>query len=103
MGLRTVAGLAACALFAAAQRTFTIDASAPIGTPLNVPLLDCVGSGHSALALRADYQEHLARAQRDIGFKHIRGHGLLGERGGGRMTLPLQGVKMTRPRFQTTT
>ena len=29
------------------------------------------------MALRADYREHLARVQRDIGFKHIRGHGLL--------------------------
>lgn len=27
--------------------------------------------------MRADYREHLARVQRDIGFKHIRGHGLL--------------------------
>ena len=44
---------------------------------LNLPLLDCVGSGHGSLALRADYRDHLAKVQRDIGFKHIRGHGLL--------------------------
>jgi hypothetical protein len=55
---------------------FTVDTSAPISVPLNQPLLDCVGSGHSVLALRADYQEHLTRVQRDIGFAHIRGHGL---------------------------
>jgi hypothetical protein len=62
---------------AAAATTFTIDASSPIATPLNFPLLDCVGSGHGTLALRADYQAHLAQVQKDIGFKHIRGHGLL--------------------------
>ena len=62
---------------AASATTFSIDASAPIATPLNFPLLDCVGSGHGTLALRADYQAHLAQVQRDIGFKHIRGHGLL--------------------------
>lgn len=29
------------------------------------------------MTLRADYREHLARFQRDVGVKHIRGHGLL--------------------------
>ncbi len=37
----------------------------------------CVGTGRLALALRQDYQESLALAQREIGFRHIRGHGLL--------------------------
>jgi len=44
---------------------------------LNFPILDCVGSGHGSLALRQDYREALQRVQRDIGFRHIRGHGLL--------------------------
>lgn len=74
-----MAALIFCALLSstAAAVTFTADASAPIATELNFPLLDCVGSGHGTLALRADYQEHLTNVQRDIGFKHIRGHGLL--------------------------
>ena len=44
-------------------------------TALNFPILDCVGSSHGSMALRADYREHLTRVQRDIGFKRIRGHG----------------------------
>ena len=56
--------------------TFTVDTSAS-PAQLNFPILDCVGSGHGALALRSDYRQQLANVQRDIGFKHIRGHGLL--------------------------
>ena len=37
----------------------------------------CVGSGHATLALRADWQAHLAQAQRDLGFKYVRFHGIL--------------------------
>jgi xylan 1,4-beta-xylosidase len=37
---------------------------------------ECVGTGRLALALRRDYQESLAMARRDIGFRFIRGHGL---------------------------
>jgi xylan 1,4-beta-xylosidase len=37
----------------------------------------CVGTGRLNLALRSDYRDSLARAQRDIGFRYIRGHGLL--------------------------
>jgi xylan 1,4-beta-xylosidase len=65
---------------AAQPLSFTIDASAPItATPLNLPLLDCVGVGHAALMLRADLQEHLRNVQRDIGFARIRGHGILND------------------------
>ena len=46
---------------------------------LYFPILDCIGSGHGSLALRADYRAHLAKVQHDIGFKHIRGHGLLND------------------------
>jgi xylan 1,4-beta-xylosidase len=35
----------------------------------------CVGSGHSALALRADYQAQLKRCVRDLGFQRVRFHG----------------------------
>ena len=36
-----------------------------------------VGSGHMSLTLRADWRQHLAMARRDLGVRHIRGHGLL--------------------------
>ena len=39
----------------------------------------CVGTGRLNLALRADYQDSLAKVQRDIGFRYIRGHGLLSD------------------------
>jgi xylan 1,4-beta-xylosidase len=68
----------AASLAGAAPAAFTIDASAP-GWPLDFPFLDCVGSSHGAMALRADYREHLTNVQRDIGFKAVRGHGLLSD------------------------
>jgi xylan 1,4-beta-xylosidase len=39
----------------------------------------CVGTGRVELALRRDYQDSLALLQRDIGFRYIRGHGLLSD------------------------
>jgi xylan 1,4-beta-xylosidase len=36
-----------------------------------------VGSGHMSLTLREDWRQHLRMAARDLGVKHIRGHGLL--------------------------
>ena len=36
-----------------------------------------VGSGHAALALRADWQAQLRRCHRELGFRHVRFHGLL--------------------------
>ncbi|MER7456672.1 xylan 1,4-beta-xylosidase [Micromonospora sp. NPDC126480] len=38
-----------------------------------------VGTGRFDLALRRDYQDSLALVQREIGFRHIRGHGLLSD------------------------
>ena len=40
---------------------------------------ECVGTGRLNLALRADYQESAALVQREIGFRYIRGHGLLSD------------------------
>ncbi len=40
---------------------------------------ECVGTGRFELALRRDYQDSLATVQRDIGFRHIRGHGLFSD------------------------
>jgi xylan 1,4-beta-xylosidase len=39
----------------------------------------CVGTGRFDLALRRDYQESLRLVQQEIGFRHIRGHGLLSD------------------------
>jgi xylan 1,4-beta-xylosidase len=36
-----------------------------------------VGSCHAPLALRADWQEHLRRCRRELGFRRVRFHGLL--------------------------
>lgn len=38
---------------------------------------ECVGSGHLGLAERADWREHLTMAADIIGFKYLRGHGIL--------------------------
>jgi len=50
----------------------------PLG-PLPDAWRTCVGTGRLNLALRADYRESLATVQRDIGFRYIRGHGLLSD------------------------
>jgi xylan 1,4-beta-xylosidase len=36
-----------------------------------------IGSGHATLALRADWQRQLTRCRRELGFAHVRFHGLL--------------------------
>ncbi|MDQ6736928.1 MAG: beta-xylosidase [Gemmatimonadota bacterium] len=36
-----------------------------------------IGSGHAALALRADWQGQLARCRRELGIRYVRFHGLL--------------------------
>ena len=36
----------------------------------------CVGTGRMGLALTREYQEQLKLVQQEIGFRHIRGHGL---------------------------
>jgi xylan 1,4-beta-xylosidase len=38
-----------------------------------------VGSCHAPLALRADWQAHLARCRLELGFRHVRFHGLLSD------------------------
>ena len=39
----------------------------------------CVGTGRMGLALTKEYQDELRVVQEEIGFKHIRGHGLFCE------------------------
>ncbi len=36
----------------------------------------CVGTGRTGLALGKEYLDELSLVQEEIGFKHIRGHGL---------------------------
>jgi xylan 1,4-beta-xylosidase len=38
-----------------------------------------VGSGHATLALRADWQRQLTRCRRELGFRHVRFHGILSD------------------------
>ena len=38
-----------------------------------------VGSDHAPVALRADWQKQLERAHRELGFRHVRFHGLLSD------------------------
>lgn len=46
-------------------------------TPLRHVWEHTVGSGHAALALRADWQEQLRRCHRELGFRYVRFHALL--------------------------
>ncbi len=39
----------------------------------------CVGTGRMGLALQKEYMDQLKAVQEDIGFKHIRGHGLFSD------------------------
>jgi xylan 1,4-beta-xylosidase len=38
-----------------------------------------VGSGYAPLSLRADWQAQLAQSRRELGFRHVRFHGILFE------------------------
>ena len=39
----------------------------------------CVGTGRTGLALCKEYLDELSLVQEEIGFKHIRGHGLFSD------------------------
>ncbi|MGC5167486.1 GH39 family glycosyl hydrolase [Luteimicrobium sp. DT211] len=56
----------------------TVVPSEPTGT-LSDAWRTCVGTGRFNLALRRDYQDSLALVQREIGFRYVRGHGLLSD------------------------
>lgn len=56
------------------KRVINIDASGIVPFHNNVDF--CVGTGRMGLALQQEYQEQLKLVQEEIGFKHIRGHGL---------------------------
>jgi xylan 1,4-beta-xylosidase len=68
--------LTAPALQGGADATFRSDFAAPV-TRLPHFWEHTVGSGHATLALRADWQAQLRRAHDELGFGHVRFHGLL--------------------------
>ncbi|MFJ9739059.1 xylan 1,4-beta-xylosidase [Streptomyces sp. NPDC101166] len=59
----------------------------------------CVGTGRIELALRRDYQDSLALLQRDIGFRYIRGHGLLSDGMGVYRPYEHEGARRVRHSF----
>jgi xylan 1,4-beta-xylosidase len=60
------------------DNTFRCDLAATT-SPLPHVWEHTIGSGHATLALRADYQQQLARCRRELGFRHVRFHGILSD------------------------
>lgn len=58
-------------------KKYVIDKDADI--PFHNGMDYCVGTGRMGLALQKEYQEQLALVQEEIGFSHIRGHGLFSD------------------------
>ena len=56
--------------------TFYCDLSAPVNALPHV-WEHTVGSDHATMALRADWQAQLERAHLELGFRHVRFHGIL--------------------------
>ncbi|CAL9614120.1 GH39 family glycosyl hydrolase [Streptomyces griseomycini] len=59
----------------------------------------CVGTGRAELALRRDHQDSLALLQREIGFRYIRGHGLLSDGMGVHRPYTWQGARHVHHSF----
>jgi xylan 1,4-beta-xylosidase len=59
----------------------------------------CVGAGRFELALRRDYQDSLALIQKEIGFRHIRQHGVLSDGVGIHQPYEYQGSRQVRYAF----
>lgn len=56
--------------------TFTCDLDAA-GSKLDHVWSHTVGSGHAALALRADWQAQMRKSHAELGIRHVRFHGIL--------------------------
>ncbi len=67
--------------------------------PLPSAWRECVGTGRLDLGLRADYLDSLARVQREIGFRYLRGHGLLSKQMGVYRTEGVDGTTHVRYSF----
>lgn len=76
----------------------TVVPASPRG-PLPGAWRACVGTGRLNLALRADHQASLARVQQDVGFGHLRGHGLLSDDMGVHRTSTVDGRTHVRHSF----
>ena len=63
-------------------------------TPLRHVWEHTLGSGHAALALRADWQAQLRRCHDELGVRHVRFHGILDDDLG---TLICENDSTTRP------
>ncbi|HEY7222621.1 MAG TPA: xylan 1,4-beta-xylosidase [Micromonosporaceae bacterium] len=79
------------------QNRITVPES-PVGR-LSPAWRECVGTGRFALGLRKDYLESLAVAQREIGFRLIRGHGVLSDDVGIHRPYEHQGQRQVRYAF----
>lgn len=56
------------------HRTYTADLGAKVIFQNNMAF--CIGTGRMGLALQEEYQQQMRLVQDEIGFSHIRGHGL---------------------------
>lgn len=59
------------------SKNYIVDPDAHI--PFENHVDDCVGTGRMGLALTKEYQDQLSLVQEEIGFRHIRGHGLFSD------------------------
>ena len=59
------------------MKNYKIDGGKVI--PYNNNVDFCVGTGRMGLALQKEYMEQLKKVQEEIGFRHIRGHGLFSD------------------------
>lgn len=59
------------------KQNITIDSAARVKFINHVD--ECVGTGRMGLALQKEYMDQLKEVQAEIGFKHIRGHGLFSD------------------------
>jgi hypothetical protein len=82
MRLLALAAASACAAssLAAARPDADVTVTADLGgapTWASFFMLDCVGASHGEMYMWEDNRNHLRAIARDIGFRHVRGHGLL--------------------------
>ena len=61
---------------AAASETRTVDLRSAPGRPFSRLYRECIGSCHAYLTLREDWREQVRDAQREIGFRQMRFHGI---------------------------
>eukprot|EP01083_Nonionella_stella_P267099 902651_1 len=65
------------ATYAATLQEWKVNIDETATTPFYYFWDKCVGSGHAALMLREDWQTLMKNGVDNIGFKYVRGHGIL--------------------------